>query len=280
MLHLVTLPGGTGAEGADAWATRSAARRGTAYKQEGKGYATEQVPRRGSSAWRRSSNPRIIVAVMVDEPSAGKYFGGDVAAPVFSAGGAADAAHDGRAARPRRQAADRRRTTSGRGGELLMALHALDIRRRTRRAGCALRVRRRARTRQPPGARRATASSPGRAHATDGRSYVARGARARRRACLVERDGVEAFGFDDDAHRRATRGLKAAAGPIAAASSASRASSCDVVAVTGTNGKTSTAWWIAQALTRARPPLRRRRHARHRRAAAAAPSRATLHRPA
>ena len=28
--------------------------------------------------------PRIIVAVMVDEPSAGKYFGGDVAAPVFS----------------------------------------------------------------------------------------------------------------------------------------------------------------------------------------------------
>ncbi len=38
----------------------------------------------GSSAWRRSSNPRIIVAVMVDEPSDGKYFGGDVAAPVFS----------------------------------------------------------------------------------------------------------------------------------------------------------------------------------------------------
>jgi len=29
-------------------------------------------------------HPRIIVAVMVDEPSAGKYFGGDVAAPVFS----------------------------------------------------------------------------------------------------------------------------------------------------------------------------------------------------
>ena len=28
--------------------------------------------------------PRIVVAVMVDEPNAGKYFGGDVAAPVFS----------------------------------------------------------------------------------------------------------------------------------------------------------------------------------------------------
>jgi cell division protein FtsI (penicillin-binding protein 3) len=28
--------------------------------------------------------PRIIVAVMIDEPSAGQYFGGTVAAPVFS----------------------------------------------------------------------------------------------------------------------------------------------------------------------------------------------------
>ena len=30
-------------------------------------------------------DPRIVVAVMVDEPTAGKYYGGDVAAPVFSA---------------------------------------------------------------------------------------------------------------------------------------------------------------------------------------------------
>ena len=29
-------------------------------------------------------NPRIVVAVMVDEPSKGKYYGGAVAAPVFS----------------------------------------------------------------------------------------------------------------------------------------------------------------------------------------------------
>ena len=28
--------------------------------------------------------PRLIVGVMLDEPSAGHYFGGDVAAPVFS----------------------------------------------------------------------------------------------------------------------------------------------------------------------------------------------------
>ena len=31
-----------------------------------------------------ASNPRLLVAVMVDEPSAGEYFGGVVAAPVFS----------------------------------------------------------------------------------------------------------------------------------------------------------------------------------------------------
>ena len=28
--------------------------------------------------------PRIVVAVMIDEPSNGKYYGGEVAAPVFS----------------------------------------------------------------------------------------------------------------------------------------------------------------------------------------------------
>ena len=31
------------------------------------------------------SNPRLIVAVMIDEPSAGQYYGGSIAAPVFSA---------------------------------------------------------------------------------------------------------------------------------------------------------------------------------------------------
>ena len=30
------------------------------------------------------SNPRLIVAVMIDEPTGGEYYGGAVAAPVFS----------------------------------------------------------------------------------------------------------------------------------------------------------------------------------------------------
>jgi cell division protein FtsI (penicillin-binding protein 3) len=32
-----------------------------------------------------SSNPRLAAVVVIDEPSAGQYMGGDVAAPVFSA---------------------------------------------------------------------------------------------------------------------------------------------------------------------------------------------------
>ena len=56
---------------------------GTAYKQEGKGYASKKY-RSWFVGMAPIGNPRIIVAVMVDEPNNGKYFGGEVAAPVFS----------------------------------------------------------------------------------------------------------------------------------------------------------------------------------------------------
>ena len=82
MLHLVTLPGGT-APKAQVVGYSVGGKSGTAYKQEGKGYAVKKY-----RAWfvgmAPISHPRIIVAVMVDEPTAGKWFGGDVAAPVFS----------------------------------------------------------------------------------------------------------------------------------------------------------------------------------------------------
>jgi cell division protein FtsI (penicillin-binding protein 3) len=82
MLHLVTLPGGT-APKAQVMGYSVGGKSGTAYKQEGAGYAQKKY-----RAWfvgmAPIAHPRIIVAVMVDEPSAGKYFGGDVAAPVFS----------------------------------------------------------------------------------------------------------------------------------------------------------------------------------------------------
>ncbi len=59
---------------------------------------------------------------------------------------------------------------------------------------------------------------------------------------------MEAFGFAADSRVGALRGLKAAAGDIASRFLATPSEKLDVVAVTGTNGKTSTAWWVAQAL--------------------------------
>lgn len=85
-------------------------------------------------------------------------------------------------------------------------------------------------------------------HARDGRSFVAQALAAGASTCLVEAEGVEAFGFID-ARVAALPGLKAATGAIAAAVLAEPTRSLDVLAVTGTNGKTSSAWWIAQALS-------------------------------
>lgn len=83
--------------------------------------------------------------------------------------------------------------------------------------------------------------------ATDGRAHVgdalARGASA----CLVEQEGVDLFGFAI-AQIAAMRGLKAAAGLLAAEWFGHPTQRLDVLAVTGTNGKTSTAWWLADAL--------------------------------
>lgn len=85
-------------------------------------------------------------------------------------------------------------------------------------------------------------------YARDGRSFVAPALAAGAAACLVEAEGVQAFGFGDE--RIATlRGLKAATGEIASGFYGEPSKLLDVVAVTGTNGKTSTSWWVAQALS-------------------------------
>jgi UDP-N-acetylmuramoyl-L-alanyl-D-glutamate--2,6-diaminopimelate ligase len=74
-------------------------------------------------------------------------------------------------------------------------------------------------------------------------------------ACLVEADGLEAFeALNDlglhDAPIVSYQGLKAASGAIADAYFEQPSQQMQLIAVTGTNGKTSTAWWLAQALTR------------------------------
>jgi cell division protein FtsI (penicillin-binding protein 3) len=83
MLQMAAGPGGTGPK-AQTLGYSVGGKSGTAYKQEGKGYATHKY-RSWFVGIAPIEKPRIIVAVMVDEPTAGKYFGGDVAAPVFSA---------------------------------------------------------------------------------------------------------------------------------------------------------------------------------------------------
>ena len=82
MLHRVTGPGGT-APLAQTMGYSVGGKTGTAHKQEGNGYA-EKKYRSLFVGIAPIDNPRIVVAVMIDEPSNGKYFGGDVAAPVFS----------------------------------------------------------------------------------------------------------------------------------------------------------------------------------------------------
>jgi cell division protein FtsI (penicillin-binding protein 3) len=83
MLHLVTQNGGT-APRAQTMGYSVGGKTGTAHKQEGRGYA-EHKYRGVFVGMAPIDHPRIVVAVMIDDPSAGKYFGGDVAAPVFSA---------------------------------------------------------------------------------------------------------------------------------------------------------------------------------------------------
>ncbi len=85
MLQMAAGPGGTGPKAQTAGYSVGG-KSGTAYKQQGKGYGSD-----GNRKYRSwfvgmapIDQPRIVVGVMLDEPTAGKYFGGEVAAPVFS----------------------------------------------------------------------------------------------------------------------------------------------------------------------------------------------------
>ncbi len=82
MLELVTQTGGT-ATNAQTMGYRVGGKTGTAHKVEGKGYASNKY-RGFFVGMAPMSAPRIVVAVMVDEPSAGGYYGGVVAAPAFA----------------------------------------------------------------------------------------------------------------------------------------------------------------------------------------------------
>ena len=81
----------------------------------------------------------------------------------------------------------------------------------------------------------------------DGRAYVAQAVERGAVACLVELEGVEQFELQG-LPVAALQSLKAATGEIASQWQGVPSAALDVLAVTGTNGKTSISWWLAQAI--------------------------------
>lgn len=82
MLEMAAGPGGTG-QRAQTQGYSVGGKSGTARKQVGKSYAAGKY-RAWFTGMAPIDKPRIIVAVMVDEPTVGGVYGGLVAAPVFS----------------------------------------------------------------------------------------------------------------------------------------------------------------------------------------------------
>ncbi|HUP30809.1 MAG TPA: penicillin-binding protein 2 [Usitatibacter sp.] len=82
MMEMAASPGGT-APRAQVPGYRVAGKTGTAHKPEAGGYAEHKYVS-SFVGFAPVSNPRFIVAVMLDEPLGAKYYGGDVGAPVFA----------------------------------------------------------------------------------------------------------------------------------------------------------------------------------------------------
>ena len=82
MLRMAAGPGGTGPL-AQTIGYSVGGKSGTAHKQIGKGYSSNKY-RSWFTGMAPIDKPRVIVCVMIDEPSNGQHFGGLVAAPVFS----------------------------------------------------------------------------------------------------------------------------------------------------------------------------------------------------
>ncbi|TMH82448.1 MAG: penicillin-binding protein 2 [Betaproteobacteria bacterium] len=82
MLEMAVNRGGT-APRAQIMGYRVAGKTGTAHKQENGVYAADKYVS-SFVGFAPASHPRLVIAVMIDEPSAGRYYGGTVAAPVFA----------------------------------------------------------------------------------------------------------------------------------------------------------------------------------------------------
>jgi UDP-N-acetylmuramyl-tripeptide synthetase len=88
-------------------------------------------------------------------------------------------------------------------------------------------------------------------YGVDARGFVPAALASGAAACLVEAEGLEGrLPAEVDGRRvAALAGLKAATGELASRFLGEPSGRLKVVAITGTNGKTSCAWWTAQALS-------------------------------
>jgi cell division protein FtsI (penicillin-binding protein 3) len=82
MLETVTQPGGTALQ-AQVTGYRVAGKTGTAHKPVVGGYSHDRYIS-SFAGFAPVSDPRLVIAVMIDEPGGRQYYGGEVAAPVFS----------------------------------------------------------------------------------------------------------------------------------------------------------------------------------------------------
>jgi UDP-N-acetylmuramyl-tripeptide synthetase len=96
--------------------------------------------------------------------------------------------------------------------------------------------------------------------AVDGRQFVASALQKGATACLVENTDLEAKGYLAEYKNSAEQdkiasysNLKYAIGSIAAQVYNTPARALNIIAITGTNGKTTSAWWLAQALSAVKP---------------------------
>jgi UDP-N-acetylmuramoyl-L-alanyl-D-glutamate--2,6-diaminopimelate ligase len=90
--------------------------------------------------------------------------------------------------------------------------------------------------------------------ATDGREFVPDALAKGATACLVEKKDSELLALTDS-QIAVYPDLKAASGPIAASYFEQPSRQLKVLAVTGTNGKTSTSWWLAQSMQTLTPSI-------------------------
>ena len=86
-------------------------------------------------------------------------------------------------------------------------------------------------------------------YGVDARQYVAVALAHGAGACVVEAAGLEAWNFQDP-RIFAVLNLKERAGELAAVFYGNPSAQLKICALTGTNGKTSTSWWLAQAIGR------------------------------